>query len=238
MTEVSVVIPTYNERGALRLLDPRLRMALAGFDAEIVVVDDASPDGTAQLVRDLTETGGRYRLIERSGRLGLASAVLEGFERSVGTSIAVMDADGSHPPELLPGLLDPIRTERAEFVLASRWVRGGSAPGLVGTRRAVSWGAAVLARPLVSVKDPMSGFFAFRRRVLSRAQLAPVGFKIGLEIMVKCRPDPVWEVPFRFDVRVAGKSKLGRGEVGGYLRHLARLYLWRLGQVGRTSNTR
>jgi len=137
-----------------------------------------------------------------------------------------MDADGSHPPETIPSLVDPVRFGQAELVLASRHLPGASSPGLGGFRRLISTGAALLARPLTPVSDPMSGFFALKRCVAERARLEPTGFKIGLEILVRCRPSPVLEVPFRFGSRLAGSSKLGSGQIVRYLRHLSRLYLW------------
>ncbi len=234
--EVSVVLPTYNERGALELLHPRIIAALARFSSEVVVVDDSSPDGTGPFI---TSRGGpTFRLIERPGRLGLASAVLEGFGESRGRVIVVLDADGSHPPEVIPNLVAPILEGRAEFVLASRRVAGGRAPGLVGWRRAVSSGGGLLARPLVSVRDPMSGFFALDRRILSRGELAPIGYKIALEVLVRCRPRPFLEVPYTFAPRLAGESKLGSGQILDYVRHLGRLYAFRLFGARRASRTR
>ena len=232
---VSVILPTYNERETLRVLAPRLVSALAPYSSEILVVDDDSPDGTGQLVEELARTG-PFRRLARRGRLGLASAVLEGFTKAQGRVLVVMDADGSHPPETVPSLIDPILAGRAEFVLASRKLPGGSAPGLRGTRRAISWIASSLARPLTAVSDPMSGFFAVSRPVLDRARLTPLGFKIALEVIVKCKPAPLVEVPFCFESRVAGNSKLDRGQIGGFLRHLWRLYVWRWS--GRASSTR
>jgi hypothetical protein len=225
--DVSVIVPTFDERDALRLLAPRLEAALRPYAAEILVVDDASPDGTAAEVRARMGPGSPWRVLERVGKRGLASAVLDGFAESRGDIVVVMDADGSHPPEVLRRLVEPIREGRAEFVLASRHVSGGEDRGLNRWRRGLSWGASVLARPITSVRDPMSGFFAVKRNVLGRARLTPIGYKIGLEVLVKCRPKPVEEVPFRFEARVAGESKLGGGEIANYLRHLARLYVWR-----------
>jgi dolichol-phosphate mannosyltransferase len=237
VTDVTLILPTYNEREAVRLLHPRLQAALRPYDAEIVVVDDASPDGTGALVQSLV--GERpYRLVERAGRLGLASAVLEGFERATGAVIVVMDADGSHPPEILPQLIEPVKAGRAEFAIASRKLPGGSAPGLSAGRRIISFIGGGLAWPLAPVSDPMSGFFAFHRSILGRAPLEPVGFKIALEVLVKDHPHPVAEVPFCFESRVAGTSKLDRAEIGGFLRHLGRLYAWRIGLSFRAESTR
>ena len=230
--ELSVILPTLDEREALERLDPRLRAGTSGRACEVIVVDDASTDGTPAFVESLARDG-PYRLIERRNARGLASAVVEGLRAARGRVLVVLDADGSHPPERIPALVGPIFAGSAEFVLGSRNVPGGSAPGLSFGRRAISFGAALLARPLSPVRDPMSGYFAVARSVVDRAPLAPVGYKIALEILVKCRPSPVLEVPIVFAPRVAGESKLGGGEIGAYLHHLERLYAWRIFRRGR-----
>lgn len=234
---VSVILPTLDEAACLRAIAERIVGALRPYAYEVVVVDDESRDGTPEVVRSLAERG-PFRLLERHGVRGLSSAVLDGIAASRGEIVVVMDADGSHPPELLPRIIDPVRLRAAEFVLASRHVPGGDVGEMARGRRALSAGAALLARPLAHVKDPMSGFFAVRRSVLERAPLRPLGFKIGLEILVKCRPSPIEEVPFTFADRIAGESKLGTRVIGAYLRHLARLYAWRVSVVGRASSTR
>jgi dolichol-phosphate mannosyltransferase len=235
--EVSVILPTFNERRSLEKLYPPLAHALAGFGSELVVVDDGSPDGTAAYARSLQEPV-PTTVLERPRKLGLSSAVLLGFAHAAGSTIVVMDADGSHPPEDVSNLIRAVRSGGAEFALGSRWIPGGSAPGLSLGRRLLSAGAALLARPLISVHDPMSGYFAFRQAILSRGTLAPLGYKIGLEILVKCRPDPIVEIPIVFRPRIAGESKLGTGEIGEYARHVGRLYGWRLGGSRRASRTR
>jgi dolichol-phosphate mannosyltransferase len=234
---VSVILPTFNERASLGRLYGLLAEALRGVSSEVVVVDDASPDGTASLARSLQDPI-PTRVIERRGKKGLASAVEDGFAAAHGDILVVMDADGSHPPAAVPVLIHAVEGGGAEFALGSRWVPGGSAPGLSRGRRLISAGATFLARPLVSVKDPMSGFFAFRRQILSRGRLAPIGYKIGLEVLVKCRPRPVAELPIVFQPRFAGESKLGGAEVGKYALHILRLYGWRLFGSHRASSTR
>jgi dolichol-phosphate mannosyltransferase len=235
--EVSVVVPTLNERESIDLLAPRIADALRGYRYEVVVVDDDSNDGTGEAVERLA-TKFPWRLYVRHGERGLASAVVLGMHNATGHVIVGIDADGSHPPELLPSLILPILSGSAEMTIASRHVPGGAAPGLDRTRRVVSWGATMLARPLTSVKDPMSGFFAVRRDVLDRGALEPVGYKIVLEILVKCRPSPTVEVPFVFAERIAGTSKLGSGEFGRYLCHVGRLYAWSVAGRRRASTTR
>lgn len=235
--EVCLVVPTLREANSLRILGPRIAEALHGLRADVLIVDDDSRDGTEAVVAELARTA-PFRLFVRRGERGLASAVLAGFERTTAPIIAVMDADGNHPPELLPALLEPIRRGIAEFTLASRNVPGGYSGTMRRVRRGISGGAALLARPLTTVRDPMSGYFALRRSILARAALDPVGYKIALEILVKCRPDPVLEVPFRFGVRVAGESKLGANVIGAYVKHLGRLYGYRISRFGRASTTR
>ena len=233
--ELCVILPTVNERLALGRMLPRLESAIAPWSWEVVVVDDASTDGTPEFVRGLT---GAYRLVQRPARLGLASAVIAGIQSSRAPTIVVMDADGSHPPEQVPELVRRVREGGADLALGSRHVAGGGSPGLSRGRRLVSWGARQLARPLTSVRDPMSGFVAFPRRLLRDHPLAPIGYKIALELLVRCRPTTVVEVPYVFAPRLAGTSKLGGREIRQYLRHVLRLYRYRLGSLGRASSTR
>jgi dolichol-phosphate mannosyltransferase len=235
--EVSVVLPTLQEHDALDLLRGRIDAALSGYSAEVIVVDDDSGDGTTELV-DAWAAPPPHRLVVRRGVRGLGSAVVAGFRAAQGGILVVMDADGSHPPELLPKLIDPIRRGEAAFVIGSRLVPGGSAPGLTAVRRLISRSARRLARPLTAVSDPMSGYFAVRRTAVPLEMLEPIGYKIALEVLVKGRPAPVVEVPFEFGPRLAGRSKLDRRQMGLYLRHLARLYLWRARGRGRALRTR
>ncbi len=237
LAPVSVILPTYNEREALERLYPSLVPVVESLRGEIVVVDDGSPDGTAAFARTLS---GRVRctVVERPGVRGLASAVVAGFARAESDVLVVMDADGSHPPEVLPSLVAAVSTGGAEMALGSRWANGGRAPGLRLRRRVVSAVAQGLARPLTNVRDPMSGLFAVRRGILTRGRLVPLGYKIALEILVKCRPSPYIEIPFVFRPRLAGESKLGQRVAGDYVRHLARLYAFELTPGRRASSTR
>jgi dolichol-phosphate mannosyltransferase len=220
---VSIILPTYNERGGLAHLYPLLESALRGFRADLWIVDDQSPDGTAHFARSLVGSL-PVHVVERANARGLATAVQEGFRRADGDLFVVMDADGSHPPDRIPYLLRAIAPGGAEMAIGTREIWSEDTPGLAVGRRFVSTGGRWLARPLIRVRDPMSGFFAVRRSVVERAELDPIGYKIGLEILVRCRPRPIVEVPYRFLPRVAGVSKLDRGEIGRYVRHLWRLY--------------
>lgn len=224
---LSIVLPTYREADNLAPLVRRLRHALSETEQphEIIVVDDDSRDGSVQRVEALAEEGIPIRIIVRTHERGLGSAVLRGFREAIGEVLVCMDADLSHPPEAVPRLVEALRDPAVEFVIASRYVAGGStAEGWGWWRQLNSAAATLLARPFTDARDPLAGFFALRRSVLERAaRLDPIGYKIGLELIVKCRCRVVREVPIHFANRQAGESKLTFGEQVRFLRHLWRL---------------
>lgn len=228
---VSVVVPTFREAANLPLLVGRLAAALdgAGLAWECVVVDDDSGDGTEAACAALAARH-RVRLVVRRGERGLASAVLAGFAAARGDLFVVMDADLSHPPETVPVLVAAVREGRGDLVFGSRYLKGASTDERWSLgRRVNSTVATLLARPLTAMTDPMSGFFALTRATWAgAAPLRPVGYKIGLELAVKCVGCRVAEVPIHFADRAHGESKLGFREQVRYLRHLARLYAFRL----------
>lgn len=227
MPLLSLVIPTYNERDAVGPLLGRVLAAAdgAGIDLEVLVVDDDSPDGTADRAR--AALGARGRVIVRKGERGLASAALAGFREAKGEILGLMDADGSHPPERISDLLAPLSEGRADLVIASRYVAGGGVAGWPLPRRAASRAANLLARAVTPVRDATSGFFFLRRDLLERLDGPPAGFKIGLELFVRCRDLRIVEVPYLFTDRTAGKSKFGPGAVLAYLGQLASLIRYR-----------
>jgi dolichol-phosphate mannosyltransferase len=166
-------------------------------------------------------------MVREKPKDGLGGAVLDGINATRGREIVVMDADLQHPPEKLPELLAPIEQNGADFSLGSRYVAGGSTGEKWGLlRRINSRLATILARPFSGrTNDPMSGFFALKRETFDRAQrLTPLGYKIGLELMCKCRVQNVREVPIHFAERERGQSKLTLREQFRYLEHLSRLY--------------
>jgi dolichol-phosphate mannosyltransferase len=222
------VVPTYNEKENLDELVRRVQQACssAGLSAELVVVDDNSPDGTGARAEEIAKTE-NVKVVHRSGKLGLSSAVLEGFKAASGSILVVMDADLSHPPEKIPEMVSKIESGEADVVVGSRYVKGGSVENWPFTRRIISKGATLLARWLTKVKDPMSGFFALKRSVIEGVPLDPVGYKIGLEILVKGKYAKAVEVPIHFANRKAGKSKLGGGEYLRYIDHVIMLYEYR-----------
>ncbi len=215
---------------------PRLWEALrsAGLArAELLVVDDASRDGTAELCARLAAEGMPIRMIERIEPAdGLSGAVLAGFAEARGTVLVCMDADGQHPVEAVPALVAALKSSamggrQRPFALGSRYIRGGRVVGAWTLFRRLNSGAAtLLARPFArGVTDPMSGMFALHRATFDQAaRLAPTGYKIALELMCKCRVDEVVEVPISFGMRMAGLSKLSLREQTRYLEHLSRLY--------------
>lgn len=225
--DATVVVPTKREADSLPLLVERLAgvRERRGLDLRLLVMDDDSRDGTVEWARSTPDW---VELVVRTRDHGLSAAVLDGVRRAETETVVVMDADLSHPPETIPELLARL-DEGCDFVVGSRYAAGGATDEAWTLLRAVnSRVATALARPLTSIRDPMSGFFAFRRRLLERAErLDPIGYKIGLEILVRCRAERVAEVPIRFAVREHGESKLGLTEQVRYLRHLGRLYRFR-----------
>lgn len=232
--EVSVIVPTYREVENLPRLIPRISAALqeAGLRGEIIVVDDNSGDGTESLCEALAAEH-RLRTFVRTSDRGLSSAVVHGMRQACGEVLVVMDADLSHPPEKIPELVRAIQSDEADFAIGSRYVRGGGTDGEWSLfRRINSKVATALARPLTSARDPMAGFFVIRRSTFEAApSLNPVGYKIGLELMVKCGCRRVREVPIFFSDRQLGKSKLTFKEQLNYLRHLKRLYEFKFGTL-------
>jgi dolichol-phosphate mannosyltransferase len=226
---ISVVIPTYNEAAVIEETLRRSAAALrsVGEEFELIVVDDSSADGTAKLAEALAAEF-PVRVLRRPGRLGLATAVLDGWAMARGDLLAVMDADLQHPPEILGELVKALRRPGTDLALASRYTSGGGIPEWSLIRRFMSWGAtqlaaSVLPLTLAGVSDPMSGMFALRKPVLEGIQLNPVGYKILLEVLAKGRYSKFAEVPYVFVQRGHGSSKLGTRQYIEYLFHLARL---------------
>ena len=202
---------------------PRLAAALAVSTWELIIVDDGSPDGTADLAESYADVH-PVRVVRRPGKAGLASAVLAGFAQARGDILVVMDADLSHPPEAVPRLALAIE-EGADLAVGSRYVAGGGTEDWPLRRRVVSRAACLLGNVLVPIRDCTSGFFAIRRSALDGVTLNPIGFKIGFEVMARARYSKAVEIPYVFRDRELGKSKFGRREV--------MQYLVQLGQVAR-----
>lgn len=227
---LSVVIPTYNERTRIAELVSALFDVCrdAGVDTELVVVDDNSPDGTGAIVDGLVARyAPRLRVVHRAGKLGLGTAVMEGFLAATAPVVGVMDADFSHPPSALPRLLETLTRTGADAVIGSRYIPGGDAANWPTSRLLLSKLACLLARPLTPVRDATSGFFLIRRAVVHGVAIQAGGFKICLELLMRSPVASVVEVPYVFVDRTIGKSKMTTREALGYLTQLRALYVLR-----------
>ena len=224
-----MIVPTYNEADRLTELVQALFEAAGRHQIalEVVIVDDNSPDGTGAIADDLARSHAMH-VLHRPGKLGLGTAALDGFAMAAAEIVGVMDADFSHPPSLVPGMLAAFRATRADLVVASRYVPGGSTPGWPLRRRLLSRAACLLARPLSPIRDATSGFFLIRRSLALEAKIRAGGFKICLELLMRGRPARLVEVPYRFEDRQAGASKMSMREGARYLVQLKDLYLLRL----------
>jgi dolichol-phosphate mannosyltransferase len=227
---ISIVFPTYNESRSIEEVLRRGSAALrnAGEDHELIVVDDSSPDRTADLAEALASEI-PVRVLRRPGRQGLATAVVDGWRIARGEVLGAMDADLQHPPEVLTRLAKALRDPNVDVAIATRsGPGGGSAADWSWMRRLTSWtarrlAACVLPRTLAEVSDPMSGMFLVRARALQGVRLEPTGYKILLEVLGKAHYGELVEVPFVFQARSLGSSKLGTHESVQYLAHLGRL---------------
>jgi dolichol-phosphate mannosyltransferase len=215
---ISVIVPTYNEAGSLPPLVDRLDKAMAGHTWELVVVDDGSPDGTADVAARLSAQHPVW-VVRRPGKAGLASAVIAGFKEARGDILVVMDADLSHPPETVPALIKAI-DDGADLAVGSRYVTGGATMDWPLQRRVVSRVACLMGNALVPVHDATSGFFAVRRSAIDGVHLNAIGFKIGFEVIARARTKKIVEIAYTFRDRELGASKFGRREVMQYLQQL------------------
>jgi dolichol-phosphate mannosyltransferase len=225
--EISIVVPTLNEARNLPALAARIDAALAGRSYELLIIDDAGGDETPDVCAELSERFPIYLHVRQLPLGGLSGAVICGLDRARGELLVVMDADLQHPPESIPDLLAPLEQGDVEFVIGSRNVPGAQVDQRWGSLRRINSGvASLLARPFAGqTRDPMSGFFALRAETFARAgQLNPTGYKIGLELLCKCRVRRIKEIPIAFGLRTAGESKLNLRQQLHFIDHLSRLY--------------
>jgi dolichol-phosphate mannosyltransferase len=223
--DLSIVVPTYNERERLGelvaavcgvLTDRRIR-------SELVIVDDNSPDGTGAIA-DALASRFPLQVVHRSGKLGLGSAVIEGFGRARSPVLGVMDADLSHPPSILPGMMAALQALDVDAVVGSRYIPGGGAKNWPLLRLAMSRVACGLAWPLTPVRDATSGLFLVKRSAIEGVRISAAGFKICLELLMRSRIASIAEVPYVFADRAAGESKMTTREAMGYFVQLRDLY--------------
>ena len=231
-TQVSIIVPTYNESqnilSILRSIESNLPK---NKPVETIVVDDNSPDGTGNIVEEYVKTvkkitGYTIGVIRRKAKEGLSSAILKGIESSNGQTIVVMDSDLSHPPDIIPKMLDVLDNSEYDIVVASRYVKGGTVSGWPIKRKLMSKIATKIAQHGLGIeqKDPLSGFFAFKRKILDGLKLDAIGYKVLLEILVKTKGVRVKEIPYTFANRMQGESKLGASTIFDYIRSVWKLY--------------
>jgi dolichol-phosphate mannosyltransferase len=211
--QLSVIVPTFNERDNVTTLFRRLETALAGTAFEVIFVDDNSPDGTWEVVRALAREDGRARCIRRIGRRGLSGACIEGILASSAPCAAVIDADLQHDETQLSKMLALLQGGEFDLVIGSRYIEGGSADSFDRQRAGASALATEVAKRVLRVKiaDPMSGFFMIRRDRFEQLapQLSTQGFKILLDVVATGRGNlRVREIPYAFGSRLHGESKL------------------------------
>ena len=224
LQSVTVVLPTYQEFASLPSLIEALREVRIEElqELHLIIVDDNSNDGTEKLIEEFNLDW--IRLIVRKEERGLSSAVIRGLQEATTEYCVVMDADGSHPASAIAAMVQAIQ-DGADFAVGSRYIAGGTTEDGWGVLRWLnSKIATIMARPFTTVLDPMSGFLAFKRSTFTKAtDLNPVGYKIGLELIVKCGCVSVKEVPIHFSTRQLGQSKLTLGVQFEYLQHVIRL---------------
>lgn len=213
MSELSIIVPTFNERGNLVPLLQCLQRALPDIDYEVVIVDDDSPDSTAAMARSIAQSDPRIRVIQRIGRRGLASAAVEGMLATSSPYLLVMDADLQHDEQIIPAMLEKLKSENLDIVVGSRNVPGGGMGEFATNRVTLSNIGRRLSDAIcrVPVTDPMSGFFLLTREYFHHVvhNLSNVGFKILVDLLASARrPVRLAEVPYTFRKREHGESKL------------------------------
>ena len=237
--QLSIILPTYNESqnilGILKLIRENIPK---GMRSETIVVDDNSPDGTGKIVEDYISSIKKMAedtidIIHRKTKNGLSSAILNGIQSAKGDVIVIMDSDFSHPPHIIPKMIEAFKHHRCDMVVASRYINGGRVLGWNIKRRIISKGATLIAKKGlgVKIKDPMSGFFAFRKSIIKETNFDALGYKFLLEVLVKTKGIKVKEIPYTFENRKFGSSKLSSSMILYYI-----LSVWRLYRYGRRNS--
>jgi len=230
--QISIIIPTYNESiNIVKILESISQSIPKNIFAEAIVVDDNSPDGTGKIVEDYLKNmkqAANYtiKIIHRKAKNGLASAILNGVQKAKCNTIVVMDSDFSHPPQIIPKLIETLNKFHCDIAIASRYVNGGTINGWSIKRKLLSKIATKIAKKSLGVdsKDPMSGFFAFKKNLLTGLNFDAIGYKILLEILVKTKGVKVEEIPYTFEDRKFGSSKLDLFTITDFCKSVLKLY--------------
>ena len=218
---VSIIIPTYNEsENIVRILDSIGENLPSNTSTEAIVVDDNSPDGTANLVENYIKkiknsVSYTVKIIQRKSKSGLSSAVINGIEKSNGETVVVMDSDFSHPPNMIPKMVNELKDSQYDIVIASRYLKEGGIEGWTTKRKMISKAGTKIAK---------TGFFAFKREIIKGISFDAIGYKILLEMLVKTKGAKIKEIPYTFVNRQVGSSKLGSTTIIEYLKAVWKLY--------------
>ncbi len=242
--QISIILPTYNEsQNIVNVLKSIHENIPKGLVTQTIVVDDNSPDGTARIVEEYVSSIKKFAentidIIQRKAKNGLSSAILHGIHNAKGDTIVVMDSDLSHPPQIIPKMLDLLRHYQYDMVIASRYVTGGRIKGWTLKRKLMSKIAALIAKKGLNITtmDPISGFFAFKKGILSGLTFDALGYKLLLEMLVKTNGITIKEIPYTFEDRKLGSSKLGYMTIFDYCRSVWKLY--RYGKIKPTTEKR
>lgn len=230
--QISIIIPTYNEsRNIVSILKSIGENLPKNFTTEAIVVDDNSPDLTGKIVEEYLKNvkkiaGYTMDIIHRTSKNGLSSAILSGIQKAKGDLIVVMDSDFSHPPQIIPKMIESLKKYQCDMVVASRYINGGKINGWTLKRKIMSKIATLIATKGLGVKtkDPMSGFFAFKKNILKGINFDAIGYKILLEILVKKSGIAVQEIPYTFENRTIGSSKVDSSTITDYFKSVWKLY--------------
>ena len=230
--QVSIIIPTYNEsKNILKILKSIADNLPKNTFTETIVVDDNSPDGTGKIVEDYLLNvkkiaGYTIDVIHRTAKKGLGSAILHGIQHATGDTIVVMDSDFSHPPQIIPKMIETLKKSQCDIVVASRYIKGGMIQGWPLKRKILSKLATTVAKRglRINTSDPMSGFFVFNKKIIKGLKFDAIGFKMLLEILVKTSGANVKEIPYTFTDRKFGSSKVDLTTIVDYGRSVWRLY--------------
>ena len=236
---ISIIVPTYNEsQNILKMLKSINKNLPKNMFTETIVVDDNSPDGTGKIVEDYLNSlknaaNHTIDIIHRKTKSGLSSAILNGIQHAKGETIIVMDSDFSHPPNIIPKMIETLKKSHSDIVVASRYVSGGGIRDWPLKRKLLSKLGNNIAKKFLGIKinDPMSGFFAFKRSIIGDLKFDVLGYKMLMEILVKTKGVQVKEIPYIFSDRTEGSSKLDRDTIVDYVKSV-----WKLYQYGKLSS--
>ena len=230
--QISIIVPTYNESQNIVSILKSIRESIPkGIHTETIVVDDNSPDGTGKIAEDYIFSIKKIAentidVIHRKAKNGLSSAILNGIQNAKGETIVVMDSDFSHPPQIIPKMIEVFKQYQCDLVVASRYITGGNIQGWTTKRKLMSKIATMIAKKGLGVKtkDPMSGFFAFKKNIIKELNFDALGYKFLLELLVKTKGINIKEIPYTFENRKFGSSKLDGSTIIDYFKSVWKLY--------------